>query len=574
MVMKSKEPITTDVLVIGAGLAGLRAAIQARRYDLDVIIAEKSTGRTNLSSVAGGTQGIVMNYWSLSMPTNLNALFERGVLGGAWEIMYGKDQRLEEINAIEQVPYQDELSEFGVLNPRDQKSYGPPARMGWATTGPMWHHVQDIGCKLKKFFNITGLLQVDGRVVGAVGFDVINGDFMVVNAKAVVLATGGAGECWARNNTPVRSTGDGHAIAYRNGVEMNMMEYESFDAWIISEKGQPQYWIPPSYARTMCNLTNANGEDFLQNYLTLGPDATLKPGDPFHIKYGTPVIDNVATIARAMAKEVLEGRGDEGGVLCDFTHIPEEIWMAEPKGIAGLHAMRSFDWKKKPIRMFPGALGSWGGIKITEECETNLPGLFAGGEVSYGEDLKYTLVFGVRAGRSASEYAMDSPLIKPDPIQVKEKRDYLDRILSRPKSSDGNPRAIREAIQKLSMDKFGVLKTEEGLKQGLNELDDLRKRADEKLYAEDPRELRLACEADFMFDCQEMHARAALLRTETRGVHNRLDYPYMDNDLWIMDIRIKKTDGEMRLHTVPTRGGYVKIQRGRTPIKGLKQNKK
>jgi len=123
------DTLETDVLVIGAGLAGLRAAIQIRRYGLDVIIAEKSTGRTNLSSVAGGTQGIVMNYWSLSMPRGLKALYERGVKGGAWEIMYGKDQRMEEITAVEQIPYQDELAEFGVLNPRDQKTYGPPGRV-------------------------------------------------------------------------------------------------------------------------------------------------------------------------------------------------------------------------------------------------------------------------------------------------------------------------------------------------------------------------------------------------------------------------------------------------------------
>jgi succinate dehydrogenase/fumarate reductase flavoprotein subunit len=222
--------------------------------------------------------------------------------------------------------------------------------------------------------------------------------------------------------------------------------------------------------------------------------------------------------------------------------------------------------------MYPGALGSWGGIKITEECETNLPGLFAGGEVSYGEDLKYTLVFGVRAGRAASEYAMDRPLIKPDPIQVKETKDFLDRMLSRPESADGNPRKIRKAIQDLSMEKFGVLKTEQGLLEGLEELNDLRKIADEKLYATDPRELRLAVEADFMFDCQEMHAKAALLRTESRGVHNRLDYPYMDNDLWIQDIRIIKKNGDMSLYAVPTRLGAVKVPGGRIPIKGFNQN--
>jgi succinate dehydrogenase/fumarate reductase flavoprotein subunit len=248
--------------------------------------------------------------------------------------------------------------------------------------------------------------------------------------------------------------------------------------------------------------------------------------------------------------------------------------MSEPKGIAGLHLMRKFDWKNKPIRMYPGALGSWGGIKINEDCETNVPGLIAGGEVSYGEDLKYTLVFGVRAGRTAAEFAVKEPLVEADPIQIKEKKDYLDKFMSRTPSTDGGPRAIRQAIQKLSMDKFGVLKTEEGLLEGLEELDSLRKIADEKLYASDPRELRLACEADFMFDCQEMHAKAALLRTETRGVHNRLDYPYMDNDIWIKDIRIKKENGDMKLFTAPTRRGHVKIEKGRIPIKGLQKNKK
>ena len=279
----------------------------------------------------------------------------------------------------------------------------------------------------------------------------------------------------------------------------------------------------------------------------------------------------MTNITLAMANEVHEGRGDEGGVLCDFTHIPEEIWMSEPKGIAGLHIMRNFDWKKKPIHLYPGGVGSKGGCKVTEECETNIPGLFAAGAVGYGTGLRTTLVFGVRAGRSAAEYAMNRSLIEPDPIQVKEKQDYLDRFLSRLESTDGNPRAIREAIQKLSMDHFFVLKTEDGLKEGLNKLRDLQKIAYKKLYATDPRELRLACEADFMFDCQEMHAKAALFRTETRGVHNRLDYPYTDNDLWIKDIRIKKENGEMKLYTVPIRRGPLKIPRGRFPIKGMKQ---
>ena len=116
-----------------------------------------------------------------------------------------------------------------------------------------------------------------------------------------------------------------------------------------------------------------------------------------------------------------------------------------------------------------------------------------------------------------------------------------------------------------------VLKTEKGLKEGLEKLGELRKIGNEKLFARDSRELRLAFEVDCMFDYLEVHAKAALARTETRGVHNRLDYPYMDNDLWIKDIRIKKVNGVMELYTVPTRLGYVKVPKGRVLIKGLKQ---
>lgn len=568
-VMEWKETVRTDVLIIGAGLAGLKAAERAKRYGLDVVIVDKSTGRTNLSSVAGGAIGILAGAWQISNPFTLRSLTERGILGGAWEIKYCKDQRMEEITAMEEVPLQDELAEFGCVNPRNMKTYGPYIRMNWAATGPLYHYVQKVGCKLMKFFTVTDLLKVDGQVVGVVGFESRRGHFMAINAKAVVLATGGAGSCWARNNTPFRSTGDGHAIAYRNGVVLHMMEYESFDAWIIAEKGIPNYWIPPSYARTMGNMLNAKGEDFLPNYIELGPKATLKPGDPFHIKYGTPVIDVVATIARAMAMEVHEGRGDDGAILVDFSNVPDEVWYSEPKGIAFLHLMRDFDWKKKPVHMYPGALGSYGGCKITEEGETNLPGLFSGGEVAYGEDLKYTNVFGTRAGRAAAEYAVNASLIEPDPIQIKEKKDYLEKFLSRPKSTDGDPKAIRGAVRDLSMEKFGVLKSEEGLIEGIKRLADLRKVASEKMYASDPRELRMAFEVESMFDCQKMHARAALIRTETRGVHNRLDYPYMDNDLWVKEIRIQKVGDEMKLSTAPIRRGYVEIPKGRFPIKGM-----
>ena len=567
--MKWKETITTDVLVIGAGLAGLKAAERARRYDLDVVIAEKSTGRTNLSSVAGGSIGVLAGAWQISNPDSLRKYYERGCLGGAWEIMYGKDQRMEEITAMEVVPYQDELAEFGCINPRALTSYGPYMRMTWAATGPLYKYVQDVGCKLKKFFTITDILVQDGTCVGAVGFDVTKGEFVAVNAKAVVMATGGAGNCWARNNVPFRSSGDGHAMLYRNGIEMNMMEYESFDAWIIAEPGVPNYWIPPSYGRTMVTVTNANGKDFLADYLTLGEGATLKAGDPFHIKYGTPVIDNVATIARAFAMEVYEGRGVDGAVLCDFTHIPEKAWHAEGKGLGFLQLMRDFEWDKKPLKMFPGALGSWGGCKINEQGETSLRGLFAGGEVSYGEDLKYTNVFGTRAGRAAAEFAVEERLIDADPIQIKEKKDYLEKFLKTSENEEGNPKKIRKAIQDISMENFGVIKTEDGLLEGLDKLAEIRKIADEKMFATDPRELRLAFEVDAMFDCQELHAKAALHRTETRGVHNRLDYPYMDNDLWIKDIRLKKVDGNMTVRTVPARGGYVKAPKGRIPIRGM-----
>jgi len=242
--MFDKE-ISTDVLVIGSGIAGMRAAIQARKYVPDVTIVDKTLfGRQTLSSMAGGTTGLVEGYWSFTHPQSVDEFTAFHIISNAFAVTGIREQELEYIAAKEVVVRQDELKEYGVLNPRGQKSYGPPGRLGWANIGPMVEYVKNSDIKCIEKLMITDLIREGDRVTGVVGFYMDTGKWVAINAKATVLATGGGAEVYKRNNTPVRATGDGFVMAYRAGVQLSMMEFILFDAWICAEPDLPNFWIP------------------------------------------------------------------------------------------------------------------------------------------------------------------------------------------------------------------------------------------------------------------------------------------------------------------------------------------
>ncbi len=596
--MFDKE-ISTDVLVIGSGIAGMRAAIQARKYVPDVTIVDKTLfGRQTLSSMAGGTTGLVEGYWSFTHPQSVDEFTAFHIISNAFAVTGIREQELEYVAAKEVVVRQDELKEYGVLNPRGQKSYGPPGRLGWANIGPMVEYVKNSDIKCIEKLMITDLVREGDRVTGVVGFYMDTGKWVAINAKVTVLATGGGAEVYKRNNTPVRATGDGYVMAYRAGVQLSMMEFILFDAWICAEPDLPNFWIPPSYARTLGVVLNKDGEQFLKDYiptstnfvhrelpnLVWGDDmvrrfkgvvqnpATLDPDDPFHERYGAPVIDLVNTISRGMAMEVDKGRGDPDipSVYLDFSRVPEEVWLSEPKGVQGLHLLRNHDWKNKPVRMFPGALGNFGGCIVNKDCETSLEGLIAAGEVTYDVDsLRHANVFGVRAGDTAGLYAQRNELQTMDAGKAGEISKRWREIMEREPSDEGDPRKVKELIKNLMWKEAGVLKTKEGLERCLAGLDKIKKENLTKLWARQPRQLREAIEAWNLAYVGEMIARCSMMREETRGTFNRLDFPDRDDAYWIRKTLLQLEDGEMKMTSEPMEQIYFKWKPQKVKVKGM-----
>jgi succinate dehydrogenase/fumarate reductase flavoprotein subunit len=596
--MFDKE-ISTDVLVIGSGIAGMRAAIQARKYVPDVTIVDKTLfGRQTLSSMAGGTTGLVEGYWSFTHPQSFDEFTAFHIISNAFAVTGIREQELEYVAAKEVVVRQDELKEYGVLNPRGQKSYGPPGRVGWANIGPMVEYVKNSDIKCIEKLMITDLVREGDRVTGVVGFYMDTGKWVAINAKVTVLATGGGAEVYKRNNTPVRATGDGFVMAYRAGVQLSMMEFILFDAWICAEPDLPNFWIPPSKARTLGVVLNNDGEQFLKDYiptstnfvhrelpnLVWGDDlvrrfkgvvekpATLDPDDPFHERYGAPVIDLVNTISRGMAMEVDKGRGDPDipSVYLDFSRVPEEVWLSEPKGVQGLHLLRNHDWKNKPVRMFPGALGNFGGCIVNKDCETSLEGLIAAGEVTYDVDsLRHANVFGVRAGDTAGLYAQRNELLAMDAGKAGELSKRWREIMEREPSDEGDPRKVKELIKNLMWKEAGVLKTKEGLERCLAGLDKIKKENLTKLWARQPRQLREAIEAWNLAYVGEMIARCSMMREETRGTFNRLDFPDRDDAYWIRKTLLQLEDGEMKMSSEPMEQIYFRWKPQKVKVKGM-----
>ncbi|MBW2065039.1 MAG: FAD-binding protein [Deltaproteobacteria bacterium] len=586
--MSKEKVLKTDVLVIGSGIAGLHAAIEAKKYGVDVLLVDKSVlARASITTFSGGQ---IMGGFTVTRitekfgpqayddnPNSLDRIFEKNVRR-EWGLPYCRNELFDEIVAIETHPRGDESAEYGVENPRYTKKYAPINRGGWPHIGPLVDYCKKVGIKTRKGFFVIDLIRQNGTVVGVVGLDQITGALVTINAKAVILATGGHAECWERNNTPWVATGDGQAMAYRLGCKLKDMEAVQYDSWIIAEEGLPQFWIKISYARTLGELCNKNGEAFLKNYfpdeIMINP--TFDPKDPFPIRYGMSVLDKESFRCRGMAVEVMQGRGDRGAVFADFTPVPEEEWLKDPIGISTYNILGDFDWKKNWVHVAPGALGCWGGVKHNEYCETDFKGLYAAGEVGYVCHLRDSLVFGARAGAAAGRYARFNPLVEVDKDVAGGLIEKAEGIRNRPPNDDGDPREVKKLIKRVMMKYVGVLRWEKGLKKGLEELRKIRTEKLPKLYATNPIQLRHALEAMNMVETGELVARASLMRKDSRGVHNRIDFPFTDHENWTKNTVIYKDPhtGEPELDTEPvvkTRGAIPKPEK--IPIKGMPESK-
>ena len=561
--MKKTSILEADVLVIGTGAAGLRAAIEAGRYGANVLVIDKSLiGVNNNTAFAGG--GL-----KAALPGILDDSMNKAGYKTPEEhivetIKYGaflSNQRLVETLAIQAPARLLELQEFGIKNLRLREDITSRhfTKYGSILNKAMRSTCKGLGVRTRPHTVVYDFVAEGGQILGAAAFDCINGKRLSIKTNAIVVATGGAGEVYLRNNSVSQATGEAYSMAFRVGAELIGMELVQIDPYILSEPGLPLWYVHPCKARFLAVLRNANGEPFLTKYLPLKG----KLEDPFPVRYGVLPPDVRELISRAMYLEVLEGRGDKGAVLLDCTKIPEEEWQKDPADRYGREAiLRGFDLKKKMIHMLPGAIHNFGGIRINERCETSVQGLYAAGECAGllhgsgrlgGNALSECIVFGAIAGRNAAEYAASSNWKGGGNELFEDKEALLDRIVE-DKKNPLPPREAKKAVKTIMWNCAGPVRWEDGLKEGLASLERVQEEDMPRLHAlaERPLHMKEAVEAYHMAGVGAMIVRSALMRRESRGGgHYRLDYKEEDNKNWLKNIIAKQVKGRIELDTVP-----------------------
>ena len=557
---KADQIVDTDVLIIGSGGTGLRAAIEARRYGVQVFVVDKGViGMNSNTRYSGGglkaaLPGILETRYTTIFSTP-EEHFQAALAHGE----YLNDQELIETLTLEAPARVLELQEFGVTTFRAMY-YHVHYPHGTGLVAPQMAYAKKLGCNLRPGIIPTNLIVENARVAGCIGFNVHTEKPVLIRAKAVILATGGAGEIYERNDTTVATTGDGFSLAFQAGLELRDMEIVQFEPYVQAEPGLPMLDRHECEAEFFGILRNKDGEEFLKKYLPPRQEAV----DSFEKQFGIPLTDIRERVSRAMVSEVHAGRGDNGAVLFDLTHVPPEKWnddIASQYTRAAL--MRNgFDPTKKPIHVMPGAICNLGGIAINVRCETAIAGLYAAGEVAGGvhgaarlggDALVETIVYGARAGKYAALHALETQAPRNGNAQLGDAKKEWQNILSRSPEGSASADAIKKKIKKIMWEKVGPLRDATGLQQALDELTNIAETELPCMNATTIRRLRAVYEARSMLLTARLVVTSALARTESRGAQYRLDFPYRDDRNWMQNIFVYGNEKEIKITTKPIR---------------------
>jgi fumarate reductase (CoM/CoB) subunit A len=553
------EIVETDVLVVGGGGAGARAAIEADEHGADVVLASKGEfGRSGITHMIGVSHfGAALGH---ADPRDSPEHHFLDIIAAGRGMC---DERLARIIAFESPQRLLDLERFGAEFKKapdgkfiqifaDNATYprvctAPLAiETGRQIMAALANEVRSRDIRVMEGLMATSLLTSDGAVVGATGLDLENLDFKVLKAKSTILATGGLGQVYAKNYNPLDATGDGRAMAYRAGAELVNMEFIGMGpciAYPIRAFFYPFRLRPVMY--------NGKGEEFLEKYIPEGVDI----GECFRAKdaqlrKGSWWFDSESAgkyIDIAIHKEVVEGRGTERmAVYFDLAHCSD----GELEDAGLLKLMRGFDFHRDRFEVQLVAQHANGGIWINERAETSIPGLFAAGEDSCvhgagrpgGNSLANCQVFGARAGKYAALRASGASAPRIDWGQVE--REY-DRTFKPHERKEGvDVVALRREVQNLMWRNCFAIRDGGGLSAAIRRLEEIRREAIPQLHAPEEEGVAEALVVQNIVDVGIMIAKAALIREESRGMHYRGDFPTRDDRRWLRRIYIRRVDGE------------------------------
>jgi succinate dehydrogenase / fumarate reductase flavoprotein subunit len=578
-----------DVLVIGAGGAGLRAAIEASAQGVTVGVVSKSLlGKAHTVMAEGGAAAAIGNVddrdgWMVHFADTMR--------GG----QYLNNPHMAEVHAKEAPARIHELESWGALFDRTpdgrilQRNFGGHkyprlAHVGDRTGLEMIRTLQDHGIHQGIDFHmectVTTLLMDSGRVAGAFGYFREHGNFVVFKAKAVVLATGGIGKAFSITSNSWEYTGDGHSLAYLAGADLMDMEFVQFHptgmVWPPSVRG---ILVTEGVRGEGGVLKNSEGKRFMfddipDNYknqtakdaeegwrYVIGDKSASRP----------PELLTRDHVARCINREVKAGRGTpHGGVYLDIAWIKEKVPNAEehikkklPSMYHQFKELAGVDITKEAMEVGPTCHYIMGGVRVDAQTQmSTVPGLFAAGECAAGlhganrlggNSLSDLLVFGRRAGLSAAEFARSNGAVSVDDGQVSKALSDAVAPFEREVGPD-NAYLVQQDLQRMMQANVGIVRTASEMSHAVSELAGLRRRA-ETVPVTGNRDFNpgwnTAMDLRSLMVVSEAIARAALVREESRGGHFRDDFPAKSPDWGQYNIVVRKRGDEMEVTKQP-----------------------
>ena len=542
-----------DVLIIGAGLAGMRAALSAVQAGADVAVVTKvHPVRSHSNAAQGGINAALTDRGDDWREHAYDTIKGSDYLGDqdAIEVMCreagGEVISMEHMGVIFNRDDEGRLGTRAFGGQRQARTFFVSDFTGQALLHVLYEQVMKAGVRIYEEWFLLSLIVEDGECAGAIIMEIRSGEIHVVRSKTVIIASGGLGRVFEPSTNALICTGDGMSAAYKVGASLMDMEMVQYHPTTLKGSG---VLITEGARGEGAYLLNSEGERFMKRY--------------------APNMMELASrdvVSRAEQTEINEGRGIDGCVMLDVRHLGERVINERLSQIREIgRDFANVDLLYEPIPIRPGMHYQMGGVKTDVDGQTQIPGLYAAGEAACvsvhggnrlgANSLLDTLVFGRRSGEHAAEAAKAKPhSASVSDASADADRRNIQRLLDN--DSDGEMfGAIRREMGDAMNQHLAVFREQNGMEAALQDLRGLRERYNRVAVTDKGKtfntNLLFTLELGFMLDCAEAVALSAIERKESRGAHTRIDAPDRDDDNWLRHILVRHTEDGPQVDYMP-----------------------